>query len=115
MSVLIELPFEGDWQSLAELAASWVPSAELERHAEEVVRGRVQKIGPAMVRRYDQWLGEDYYVFLLDKVEGRPLGAELLREHGSQIAQIVCGERSELARAEQDDVLQAIFPIIRGT
>ena len=107
VSVLIELPFEGDWPSLAELAARWVPSSELERHAEEVVRGRVQKIGPALVRRYDQWLGEDYYVFLLNQVEGRPLGAELLREHGSQIAQIVCGERSELAQAEKDDVLQA--------
>jgi hypothetical protein len=107
VSVLIQLPFEGDWQSLTNLAASWVPSAELERRAEEVVRGRVQKIAPAMVRPYDQWLGEDYYVFLLNEVEGQPLGSDLLREHGSQIAQIVCGERSELAQAEKDDVLQA--------
>lgn len=50
VSVLIELPFEGDWQSLAKLAASWVPNSELERRAEEVVRGRVQKIAAAMVR-----------------------------------------------------------------
>lgn len=107
VSVLIELPFEGDWQSLASLAASWVPSAELERHAEEIVRGRVQKIAPAMVRPYSQWLGEDYYIFLLNEVEGRPLGSELLKERGAQIAQIVCGERSELSQAEKDDVLQA--------
>jgi hypothetical protein len=107
VSVLIELPFEGDWHSLASLAASWVPSAELERHAEEIVRGRVQKIAPAMVRPYSQWLGEDYYIFLLNEVEGRPLGSELLKEHGPQIAQIVCGERSELSQAEMEDVLQA--------
>lgn len=107
VSVLIELRFEGDWQSLANRAASWVPSAELERHAEEVLRGRLKKIAPAMVRPYDQWLGEDYYVFLLNEVDGRPLGSELLREHGPEIAQIVSGERSELAQAEQDDVLEA--------
>ena len=107
VSVQMELPFEGDWQSLANLAARWVPSAELERHAEEIVRGRVQKIAPAMVRPYGQWLGEDYYIFLLREVAGQPLGAELLAEHGSEIAQIVTGERSELAPAETNDVLQA--------
>lgn len=107
VSVLMQLPFEGDWQSLANLAASWVPSAELERHAEEIVRGRVHKIGPATVRPYGQWLREDYYIFLLNEVEGQPLGSDLLREHGSEIAQIVCGEHSELAQAEKDDVIQA--------
>lgn len=107
VSVLIELPFEGDWQSLAKLAASWVPNAELERLAEEAVRRRVAKIEPAMVRPYRHWLSEDYYVFQLNEVEGQPAGAELLRQCGAQIAQIVSGESGELARAEQDDVLQA--------
>jgi len=107
VSVLIELRFEGDWQSLATLAANWVPNAELERRAEEVVRRRVLRIEPAMVRPYPHWLTEDYYVFLLNEVEGQPLGASLLKERGPQIAQIVCGERTELAADEQDDVLQA--------
>lgn len=107
VSVLIDLPFEGDWPSLAKLAASWVPNAELERRAEEVVRGRVQKIAPAMVRANAQWLSEDYYVFRLNQIEGQPLGVDLLKERGPQIAQIVCGEVTELARVEQDDVLHA--------
>jgi len=89
------------------LAANWVPNAELERRAEEVVRRRVLRIEPAMVRPYPHWLTEDYYVFLLNEVEGQPLGASLLKERGPQIAQIVCGERTELAADEQDDVLQA--------
>jgi len=80
VSVLMELSFEGDWRSLANLAAQWVPSAELERRAEEIVRSRMSRIAPAMVRPYPQWLGEDYYVFLLTEVVGQPLGAELLRE-----------------------------------
>lgn len=107
VSVHIELSFEGDWQSLANLAATWVPSADLERHAEELVRRRLEKIGPAMVRPYGKWLREDYYIFLLNEITGCPLGAELLTQYGPKIAQIISGERSELARAETEDVLEA--------
>ena len=78
ISVLMSLPFEGDWESLSTLAARWVPSAELEQQAEKIVRSRIERIKPAMVRPYRHWLGEDYYVFLLSEVEGQPLGTDLL-------------------------------------
>jgi hypothetical protein len=107
VSVQIELPFQGDWPALIHLAAGWVPNPELERLAEDVVRRRVLKIESAMVRPYEHWLSEDYYVFLLHEVEGRPLGSELLRDHGQEVAQVVCGELSALAKGEQEDVLQA--------
>jgi len=107
VSVVIELPFQGDWQSLPKLAASWVPNAELERLAQDVVRQRLAKIHAAMVRPYERWLSEDYYVFLLNSVDGQPSGADLLQQHGPDIAQAVCGEPSPLAPAEQDDVLNA--------
>jgi len=103
----MRFPFEGDWEALSDLAARWVPSAELEQYAEKIVRSRLQRIAPSMVRTYDNWLGEDYYVFLLNEVAGQPLGADLLRNHGSQIAQIVRGERAELAQDEKEDVLEA--------
>lgn len=107
ISVLMSLPFEGDWESLSNLAARWVPSSELEQQAEKIVRSRLARIAPAMVRPYSQWLGEDYYVFLLSEVEGQPLGADLLRDRGSEIAQIVRGEHAELSQAEKDDSLHA--------
>jgi hypothetical protein len=107
ISVLMEFPFEGGWESLSALAARWVPSTELEREAEKVVRSRLERIGPTLMRPYSQWLAEDYYIFLLKEVEGQPSGADLLRNHGSQIAQIVKGERAELAPAEKEDALQS--------
>jgi hypothetical protein len=107
VSILIERPFAGDWQSLAQLAASWVPNAELERLAEDIVRRRLSKIESALVRPYEQWLSEDYYVFLLSEVDGQPQGADLLRDRGPEIAQIICGEATALAGVEQEDVLQA--------
>ncbi len=45
ISVVFELPFEGDWESLAVLASRWVPSAELERQAQQIVRDRLGRSG----------------------------------------------------------------------
>ena len=78
VSVILELGFEADWDELVKLAARWVPSPELERQAQQIVRGRLERISPAVVRLYNEWLSEDYYIFLLSDVPGRPSGAELL-------------------------------------
>jgi hypothetical protein len=107
ISVLFELPFSGDWKSLVELSGKWVPNHELERTAEEIVRERIKQIAPALVRIYQQWLSEDYYVFMLTEIAGQPRATDLLAEHGAQIAQIVRGESIELAQSEQEDVIRA--------
>lgn len=107
VSVVLELGFEGDWEDLIQLAARWVPNAELERQAQQIIRGRLERIAPAIGRLYNDWLSEDYYIFLLSDVPARPEGAQLLAEHGPQIAQMLRGEQAPLARSENDDVMQA--------
>ena len=107
VSVLLELAFEADWEDLIQLAARWVPNAELERQAQQIIRGRLERIAPAIARLYNEWLSEDYYIFLLSDVPGRPHGSELLAEHGQEIAQMLRGEQVPLARSENDDVIQA--------
>jgi hypothetical protein len=107
VSVAFELPFEGDWAALVNLAARFVPSAELEKRAEQIVRERLPRIASAIVRPYAEWLAEDYYVFQLCEVDGSPTGADLLAQDGDEIARIIRGENSELARSERADALQA--------
>ncbi len=107
VSVLFELEFEADWETLVRLAARWVPNAELERQAQQIIRRRLERIAPAIVRQYDDWLSEDYYIFLLTDVPGCPRGADLLSQHGPEIAQVLRGEQTALARSENADVLQA--------
>ena len=107
VSVVFELPFEGDWESLISLAARWVPSAELERYAQQIVRERLGRISAAISRPYSEWISEDYYVFELREVDGDVNGADLLAQRGSEISRIVRGETAELARSERADVLQA--------
>jgi len=107
ISVVLEFSIEADWRDLVSLASRWVPSPELERQAQHIIRGRLDKIAPAVVRPYADWLSEDYYIFHLSDLPGNPRGLDLLAEHGPQIAQILRGEQSDLSRAENDDTLQS--------
>jgi hypothetical protein len=107
ISVLLELQFEGDWDGLVQLAARWVPNPELERQAQQIIRSRLDKIAPAIVRPYAEWLSEDYYIFLLTDIAGDPSGPELVAQHAPQIAQILRGEHSLLARVIDDDVVNS--------
>ena len=107
ISVLLEFRFACEWDGLVRLASRWVPSPELEQQARQIVRQRVEKIAPAIVRPYKTWLDEDYYIFLLTDVQGSPRGLDLLAQRVTQIAQILRGEQAPLSRSENDDVLQA--------
>jgi len=107
ISVLLEFSFDADWRDLVYLASRFVPSPDLERQAQQIIRGRLDKIAPAIVRPYTEWLSEDYYIFLLSDVPGNPRGLDLLAEHGPQIAQVLRGEQAGLSRAENDDTLQS--------
>lgn len=105
ISVLLEFPFECDWDGLVGLASRWVPSAELEQQAQQIVRGRLQKIAPAIVRPYAEWLDEDYYIFHLTHIAGDPQGIDVAQNHGAQIAQVLRGEQGPLARSINDDTM----------
>jgi hypothetical protein len=107
ISVLMEREFEANWNQLVQLAARWVPNPELEKQAQQIIRGRLERIAPAVVRPYAEWLGEDYYIFLLSDVPGNPAGQDLLAQHCPEIAQILRGEQAALARSECDDVVQS--------
>jgi hypothetical protein len=105
ISVLLEFPFECNWDGLVGLASRWVPSAELEQQAQQIVRGRLEKIAPAIVRPYVEWLDEDYYIFHLTHIAGDPQGIDVVQNHGAQIAQVLRGEQGPLARSINDDTM----------
>src|SRR5271170_6628028 len=89
ISVLLEFSFEADWDGLVQLAARWVPNLELEKQAQQIIRARLNKIAPAIVRPYADWLSEDYYIFVLSDVPGNPRGLDLLTQHAPEIAQVL--------------------------
>ena len=50
------------------------------------------------MRPYTRWLSEDYFIFHVSEAPGAPSAADLIRDHGLEIAQVVRGDRLRLSR-----------------
>ncbi|HLY40638.1 MAG TPA: hypothetical protein VKR52_05460 [Terracidiphilus sp.] len=106
-SVIYQLPFEGDWESLVRLASRWVWDIDFASRAEPVVRQKLERVRSAMIKPYDRWLSEDYFIFHVREAEGAPAASQLTRDHGLEIAQVVRGDRQPLSPAESTEVLNS--------
>ena len=111
VSVEMELEFACDWQALVEQSSRLIADPRIEKRALDLVQRSLKRAGPALVKPYDNWLAEDYYVIQLGEMsgaEGRPATAsELLPRHGGEIAQIVRGESAPLSDGERQEILQS--------
>jgi hypothetical protein len=111
VSVVYQLTFSGDWQSLVHLASRWVWDVDFAARVEPVVRQRLNNIvarnPAALIKPYSRWLSEDYFIFHVRDESGSQSAADLTRDHGLEIAQIVRGDRLRLSTGECTEVLQS--------
>ncbi|MFY9906069.1 MAG: hypothetical protein WAK62_13035 [Terriglobales bacterium] len=107
LSVVFELPFSGDWDRLVGLAGRWVWDTDFASFAQKIVKQKIERARPALVKLYDSWLHEDYFVFHVRDIAGNPSAAELLATQGGRIAQIVRGENMPLSEGEQAEIMQS--------
>ena len=111
VSVDLELQFELEWSSLVEQSSRWMVDPATENRAMKIIRERLKLVAPALVKPYPNQLTEDYYIVHLREASGAGGGpataAELLAQHGGEIAQIVRGETMALSDGERQEVLQS--------
>ena len=111
VSVVFELPFSGDWEKLIELSCRWTSDTNFEKLAGRLVRQRLERAAPALVKPYkeENWLQEDYFIFHVREIDGASsaLANDLLAEHGNRIAQVVRGETATLSDGERLEILQS--------
>jgi len=107
VSVVFELPFSGDWDTMIRLSSRWVWDVDFAGHAARVARQKLERAGPALVKRYPDWLSEDYFIFHVREIAGAPSAEELCRSQGAQIAQVVRGETAQLSEGERNEILQS--------
>ena len=107
VSVVFELPFSGDWDTLVRLAGRWVWDTDFTSLAQKIAKQKLERARPALLKPYDEWLNEDYFIFHVRDIAGNPSAAELLAAEGGRIAQIVRGENSDLSDGERHEVLQS--------
>lgn len=111
VSVELERQFELEWPALVEEFSRWIAGPTAEGVAANLLRERLQLVGQALVKPYENRLSEDYYIVHVREAAGSAGGpataAELLNRHGSEIAQMVRGETTPLSDAERQEVLQS--------
>ncbi len=106
LSVVLELPFAGEWDDLVRLSGRWVWETDFTSLASRVVKKRLEHARPALVKPYPDWLHEDYFIFHVREIASKPSAGELLKSHGDQIAQVVRGETVPLSEGERQEILQ---------
>jgi hypothetical protein len=137
LSVVFELPFAGDWDTLVRLAGRWVWDTDFTSFAKTIVEQKLDRAYPALVKPYEakfgksrefknnnkdkydddqspgasqvyaDWLTEDYFIFHVRECAGDPSGSDLLAAQGGRIAQIVRGETQPLSDGERQEILQS--------
>jgi len=80
-------------------------SLNLEAHAKEQVKALMLKIEPAIVRPKLAELMEDYYLFIIEKLDEPLLAEELTTSHRATLAQTLRFEKGRLSRSQQDEAL----------
>jgi hypothetical protein len=107
VSVVLELPFAGDWETLVRLGSRWVWDVDFAGHASRIARKKLERAAPALVKPYADWLSEDYFIFHVREIAGSPSAEELCQTQGARIAQIVRGENAPLSEGERHEILQS--------
>ena len=107
LSVVFELPFSGDWDTLVRLSSRWVWDTDFTSFATKIARQKLERAAPALVKPYEEWLHEDYFIFHVRDVVGNPSAADLLAMEGQRIAQVVRGETALLSDGERQEILQS--------
>ncbi len=109
-SVELTTPFQCDLNALCGDSYRWMNAPEVEKAAEDMLRARLQRFQPALIRPSNKWLDEDYLVIDIQSAsheDGRPPTAEeLLKQYGDQITELVRGELTPLSAAERDEILR---------
>jgi hypothetical protein len=112
LSVVLELPFSGDWDTLVRLSSRWVWDTDFTSFARKIVKQKIERARPALVKPYEGnpdevWLHEDYFVFHVREIAGAPSASQLLSAEGGRIAQVVRGETCALSDGERQEILQS--------
>ena len=105
VSVIYHLPFATNWSNLVQTASRWIWEIDFASKVESLVRQRLAQASTAMVKPYERWLSEDYFIFHVREAEGGPTADELVRRNGQEIAQLVRGDRQLLSPGECAEVL----------
>ena len=107
LSLVFTLKIAGDWETLVRLASRWVWDVDFATPAADIVKPRLARAAPALIKPYKEWLSEDYFIFHVREITGSPTAEQLIRRDGARIAQVVRGDTQQLSEGESNEVLHS--------
>jgi hypothetical protein len=106
ISLALSRSFSGDWSDLLAVGQSLIESPEFEQRAEDICRGLVERLKPAVLGLRQAFLSEDYLAYVINELE-TPLAADdLIAQQGDRIATMLRGERQALSAQEKKKILR---------
>src|SRR5688572_1164801 len=106
VSVALSSPAPNTWDGLLTHGLRCHDDPELAAVAEKCRLAIVDRIAPALSQPRTEFLSEDYLVFTVVPASDPTKADEVLAVHGSDIAQLLRGERDALSAQERDEVLR---------
>jgi hypothetical protein len=111
VSVELTTAFECDFESFSPQSYRWMNAPEVEEAAEQLLRSRLDRCRPALIKPSPKWLDEDYLVIDIESArhaDGRPAtSVEMLQYHADLITQLVRGELVPLSASERDEIVRS--------
>jgi len=106
ISLMLSQPFSGAWDDLVRLGQELIENEPLEDRVALACRVVVGRVREALAGVRADFLREDYLAFVVNELD-EPMDADLVFErHGTDIAQMLRGERQALSRQEREEVLR---------
>jgi len=103
-SITYSVPFSGTLNEVIELSTSVYDHPALQEDARRRAQALLETVSPAVRKPALSPLVEDYYIFVIEPVDGL---AAFLGEHRQTLAQILRAERAPLSEQQVDESLGA--------
>ena len=106
ISVALVRPIPETWPELLARGLEWQDDPKLSTDAEAFCRRLIDRMRPAMTSPRAEFVAEDYLVFTATDLDDARTADALIAAHGTEITQLLRGERDPLSTQERDEVLR---------
>ncbi|MEQ1761089.1 MAG: hypothetical protein ABL986_22505 [Vicinamibacterales bacterium] len=106
ISVALTRPLPDTWEQTLAAGLEWQEDAQLPVEAERLCRAFLDRVDGAVIRRRLTFLTEDYWVFAVTSGQDGVSAEDALTTHGTEIAQLLRGERELLSLQEREETLR---------
>jgi hypothetical protein len=106
VSIALTRPLPETWDAILVSGLEWQDNPRLADATQRMCAELLSRIGRMVARPRDSFLTEDYIVFTTIADPSDDDAERLLASHGTEIAQLLRGERQPLSAQERDEVLR---------